>query len=143
MSELQFGLFEDFKGCTTLLVWSAGEGLSALEAAFRDLGDGAQQRLALHRAGWATPVQGEEVYLDVANDGSSSVSVDKTKHGVAIHCRCPSSRFLDFADMTAALVAAGSGHQYLEVAFEQPLQIMVSKGEYSRDVPIMVIAESS
>lgn len=143
MSELQFGLFEDFKGCTTLLVWSAGEGLPALEVAFRELGNGARQRLALHRAGWAKPVQNEEVYLDVAKDGSSSVSVEKSKHGVAIHCTCSSSRFLDFADMMAVLIEAGSGHQYLEVAFDQPLQIMVSKGEYTRDVPIMIVAERS
>ena len=40
MAVVQFGVFEEFKGQTMLLVWSDGAGMAELATQFRGMADG-------------------------------------------------------------------------------------------------------
>jgi hypothetical protein len=129
---LRFGVFEGFKGATTLLIWGDDEGIAHLRAVFGEFANGRRHAASLQEMPWATAIDGTRLNLRVARNGDDKMSVALA--GTHIDWKCSSEHFAESADKVAALLspACESGHQYLDTRGEA-LQVMVSKGEYAPD----------
>ena len=128
---LQVGFFEAFKlGWDTLLLWGDEDGLSRLLALLREVA-ASKHAVALHKLPWVLPLGGVEVELTAGR--RSDVRIQKA--GPAVEWFCTADDLRDHADRVASLIASSDGHQYLDSSSSvQPLQIMVSKGEYPADL---------
>ncbi len=69
MAVVQFGVFEEFKGQTTLLVWSDGAGVAKLATQLRDMADGRISTMEFGKLPWAHSGQSTEVTLRVVPPG--------------------------------------------------------------------------
>jgi hypothetical protein len=132
---LRFGVFEDFNGATTLLLWSAGDGLTELAALFTDLAEGRTGTTILDDLPWAEAVRGTDVRLGLASGHEGMLEVLPVAEGTEVHWHSPAMWFSAFADLVLALDAMPRGHQYLDVDWRQDVQVIISKGEYPRTWP--------
>ncbi len=85
MPKLHFGVFDDFKGARTLLLWGEDSGIAALQTVFRELADGARGTTGLHELGWAEGVRGTHLLLDLARAKSDeALRLTKADDGVDV-----------------------------------------------------------
>lgn len=136
MPMLQFGLFDDFKFERTLLVWGDRESLGRVEEAFRALADGCRESLAFEGLPRAISVDGTRVTAVTYPGGGSTLTVIHSGMTEVIELRCSTDIWQTFADQVQALrtIPGVVGHAYLDVSADQPIQLMVSIGEYSADL---------
>jgi hypothetical protein len=101
---LRFGVFDDFKGAMTLLIWGDKEQIAQLRDVFDELADGRRTVAALNDMPWAAPVGGARLDLSVAKDGRDEMLVTSS----AVSWRCSREHFAEFADKVAALLGPGA-----------------------------------
>jgi hypothetical protein len=132
---MRYGIFENLKGSTTLLIWG-NENLSHLAGLFRNLADQPGDNIRFEDVPWLAAVEKCSVTVTHADVGKGSLRISGTLPSVSVEFHATRGDLLDFADLVGVLAEARCthGHQYLEVSPSQPIQIIVSKGEYSPDL---------
>lgn len=120
---LKTGLFDDFKGAKTLLLWGDEEGMAALLVGLSALQN----------------PQGRPLLLDQGNIPLSICSVaapaswsNLRRHGDSLQWEC-SGAMLELAEDLVRPLIKGAGHQYLEVTGEAE-QVIISRDEYPADL---------
>lgn len=137
MPKLHFGIFDDFKGARTLLLWGEDSGIAALQTVFRELADGARGTTGLHEMVWAEGVRGTRLSPDLAQAKSDEVfRLTKADDGIDVTWISTRDKFLSYADLIAPLLdpSGPSCHQYLDSDRNFTFQIMVSRGEYPENL---------
>jgi hypothetical protein len=131
---LRFGVFDEFKGATTLLLWG-DDALPALRDLFRDLDAGKSRSVRLESLQWALPQGNCAVRITKVRDAAERVRVRRTSQRTKVELDLTRDELKRFADLIEPLIAGAIGHQYLDLDTpEQQLQIIVSKGEYPPDL---------
>jgi hypothetical protein len=130
--EVKFGLFKNFKGSDTLLIWGDAVGLTQLALVLRQLAVGKISSIPIHEVSWAKSARGTQLLLRVSAD-RGHMTVGGSNDEMLIDWACSRGMFDQFSDQVSSLLGAPSGHQYLEGQPDQPLQVMVSKGEYDKE----------
>lgn len=116
---LKAGVFDDFKGATTLLFWGDAEGMVSLRSNLDALRLGNGTEFAIDSpAGSVTIKEGE---------GSTLIS-----DGGALCWRCSRETVDLAADLTAPLVNQ-AGHQFLDVSGIAE-QVIIARDEYPADL---------
>jgi hypothetical protein len=135
VEKLRFGVFEEFKGDTTLLLWADDTGFAELLQLFRRLVDGNMSTVRLDEMPWAESVDGTSLQFSLVSAGNESMKVSPIEHGNWVDWRCSVEQFAEAADLVEVLArpSCKTGHQYLPTTPPHPLQVMVSKGEYGPD----------
>ncbi len=65
------------------------------------------------------------------------VILSETEGGPAVQLLCSKGRFAQLADQLRSLTTvSGAGHHYLYISPDQPLQIIVSAGEYPPEMHV-------
>ena len=128
--KLRFGVFERFKGSTTLLIWG-DTGLDKLEELFRGLATGRTRAVNLAKTGWAAAGGDCAVTFSPTDKAVSDVILRRTAGRCAVDCQLSREDLQRFSEQIEALNKSPNGHQYLDTKnVTLPVQIMVSKGEY-------------
>jgi hypothetical protein len=130
-----FGVLKDFKGGDTLLLCADDEGLTQLRAAFDALAGGQIEAIQMHQLPWAKALQGAILHFSRDTKRSGTMEYRNTPQGPEVHWSCSQGELGDFSAKLEALLSPSckNGHQYLDVYGYMPLQVIVSKGEYSPD----------
>jgi hypothetical protein len=138
VTHIHIGRFDRFKGGTTVLIEVDAAGLTTLVALVRSLVDGSQQRAEFHRLPAATAHGGVTLVGEVTQH---DLGLREVRHDEWIWCLSKTS-WEDRSDLLSGLEGATSGHQYLEGpksgrryldACTDPIQVIVSTGEYAED----------
>lgn len=134
MAMVHFGVFEDFKGWTTLLVWGDGAGMAELAALFRHMADGSTSTVQFEDLPWTHSVQGTQLRMSVVSPDSEGEELSQIGDKWLVEWRGLTEQFADSADVVEvrAPEQCTAGHQYLNT---RTFQFMVSKGEYPPDFP--------
>ena len=120
---LQAGLFTNFKGDDTLLLWEDADDISQLHTNLKTLRD---DTIPVLRVTGCT----DDSHLSIVtvNDGSWISELTRTNEGLRWTCSRP------VIEETEALVGAlcngTAGHQFIDVSGPLATQTIVSKGEY-------------
>ena len=120
---LQAGLFLDFKGTDTLLIWGDSEGIAALRAAMVALSRGDTSHIQ---------ISGDvdlSVSLIEASEGHSNLS----RLGRGLEWTCARRMFVEAEALLAEMNEVETGHHYFEVS-GLAAQVIVSKGEYPAEM---------
>lgn len=125
---MRIGVFDDFKGDRTLLFW--GQSPSDFQPLLSALDE-----ISVKRRGM-TPVvfHGSEaservtVVVGTAELGQGAVLIRRGREGPHIEVYCAHDTASAIADQVRSLDR--DGHHYLYFIQDQPIQIMVSVGEY-------------
>lgn len=128
---MRFGVFDDFKSARTLLVWTdVGSDLAPLVDSLDELAQGSRSTVQLDASLGAVAVGGAQVSIEVAS--REAVILRESREGPTVQLHCSRQGCSDLAAQLRSLVTPPHqvGHHYLDLAFDQPLQIMVSAGEY-------------
>ena len=132
---LRYGVFDDFKGWTTLLIWG-DRSLIQLAELFRDMAERRCFSILLNDVPWTRGEIGCSVRLSVTEQTGSALEIERSGQAISVNCDLRSDDLLGFAEKVAVLAASdGAGHNYLDVMGDRPIQIMVSKGEYPAGWP--------
>ncbi|MBP2276881.1 MULTISPECIES: hypothetical protein [Sphingomonas] len=116
---LKAGVFDDFKGATTLLLWGDAEGMVSLRSSLDALRFGNSTGFAIDGpAGTVTIKQGESSTL--------------TSDGGALCWRCSRETIDLAADLTAPLVSR-AGHHFLDVG-GMAERVIIARDEYPADL---------
>ena len=116
---LSAGIFDDFKGATTLLLWGDAEGMASLRSSIDAVRAGKSAKFAIDGpAGGLTIMQGEGSTL--ANDSG------------VLGWRCSRETMDLAADLTETLVNQ-AGHQFLDVSGLAE-QVIIARDEYPADL---------
>jgi hypothetical protein len=132
---LLFGVFDDFKGATTLLLWG-DDRLPDLRDLSRDLATGRLQSVDLEDLTW-TRTRGDcAVRISNTREAAHGLRLRRDGERTRVECGLANGELNRFADLIDALLPHPNGHQYLDLDVpDQPLQIIVSKGEYTEGYP--------
>jgi hypothetical protein len=130
-----FGVLENFKGGDTLLICADDEGLTHLRAAFDALAGGQIEAIQMDQSPWAKALRRTRFHLSRDTKRSGTMEFKNTLQGPDVHWSCSQGELGDFSAKLEPLLSptCESGHQYLDVYGYTPLQVIVSKGEYSPD----------
>ncbi len=103
---LKTGLFDDFKGAATLLIWGDEEGMTVLLAGLTAVRDGKRKDLT---------IDGVELPLTVcrSSGGEEPSSFREDENG--FRWQCSHETVALAADLVEPLATTGAGHQFLEV----------------------------
>lgn len=116
---LQAGLFPDFKGADSLLIWGDAEGIADFHIALLALSRGT--RLDLR-------ISGVDSNLLIKVSGAKRLS-EVTEAGDGLEWTCSCAQIDEAQGMVAGLDGASSGHHYIAVS-GLARQVIVSKAEY-------------
>ncbi len=135
---LQYGFFVSFKMADPMLLIWGDDCLSELADMFRGLGQRRLHAVRFDDEPWTHTEHGCSVVFNLASGNHSVLRLCGTCQITSIHCDLTSEDLFRFAEQVEALAAhdCKAGHQYLDVLGEQPIQLMVSKGEYSIGWPL-------
>jgi hypothetical protein len=130
-----FGVFKNFKGRDTLLICADDEGLTHLRAVFNALARGQIESVQMDQLPWAKALQGARLHFSRDTERSGTMEFKTTLQGPDVHWSYSQGELGDFSEKLESLLSPNckSGHQYLDVYGYMPLQVIVSKGEYSPD----------
>jgi hypothetical protein len=132
---MRFGVFDDFKSERTLLVWTdVGGELKPLVDGLDELARGPRTTIRLDASLGAGAVGGAQVSIEVASQ--DAVILREDCEGPTVQLRCSRASCSELADQLRGLVTPPYqvGHHYLDLTADQPVQIMVSAGEYPADL---------
>jgi hypothetical protein len=126
---LRFGIFNNFKGCDTILLWGDAIGFERLQAIFQEFASGARHSVALQEMTWAEAVRGARLHIELRSRWATA-NIDLA--AATVTWRCSVEEFSDNAEQLATLISpsCAGGHQYLDYQENPALQIIASKGEY-------------
>lgn len=129
---LHFGFFENFSGSDSLLIWGDAEELTNLHILFGEFAKGKRNAASLNEMPWAESVDGTLVNLQCVSDRDQGIDAHETATRRVINWRCSAGQFAEFENKVAVLIVPMSkaGHHYLDQSGDQPIQIIVSQGEY-------------
>ena len=113
---LQAGLFPDFKGADTLLLWGDAQGIAELREAIA----------ALSRGDAAT-ITVSELSISTSENSEQLSSLSRVCDG--LRWVCPFSVLVESEGLIAGLDEASSGHQFIDITGLVD-QVIVSKNEY-------------
>lgn len=113
---LNVGVFDDFKGARTLLLWGDKNGMAELHEGLTSLRDGACNVFA---------VDADDIPLLVAATKGPPV-VRATETG--LRWDCPQDTLELAVDLVEPLLD-GTGHQYIDTE-GTAVQVMIARGEY-------------
>jgi hypothetical protein len=116
---LQAGLFRDFKGADSLLIWGDAEGIADLHTALSALFGGVRSDLR---------ISGPDGNLLIKVTGAGRHSTLKESDG-GLEWTCSRTMIDEAEGLVAGLEAASSGHQYIDLS-GLARQVIVSKAEY-------------
>ena len=120
---LKAGIFDDFKGATTLLLWGDEEGVASLFSGLSDLKDGKRTELAVEGPGPVLTVR-------MKGEGTGSSTLGRSAGGLRWEC---SPDILKLAcDLTEPLLKS-VGHQFLDVDGLAE-QVVIARDEYPADL---------
>jgi hypothetical protein len=126
---MRSAIFEDFKSAKTLLIWGSSDELIPLVNALDDLAQGRRDSAVLDRQLGAKVVESTIVTIVAARHDAVRYRMDTD--GTDVQLLCSRGKCSELADLLRPLVRAGAaGHHYLDLTIDQPLQIIVSAGEY-------------
>ena len=120
---LNAGVFDDFKGATTLLLWGDEDGMAALFAGLSALREGKRNELA---------IEGADTRLTVrsASDRTEWSTLRKEEGGVCWEC---SHDTIELATDLVEPLLRGAGHQFLDVTGLAE-QVIIARDEYPPDL---------
>jgi hypothetical protein len=127
---MRFGIFDGFKSERTLLVWTdIGSDLAPLVDSLDELVRGSRTIIHLDTLG-AEAVGGVKVSIEAADQ--EAVILRESREGSTVQLYCSRERCGELSVQLRSLATPPCqvGHHYLDLAVDQPLQIMVSAGEY-------------
>jgi len=120
---LQAGLFSNFKGADSLLIWGDPEGVTDLRVALSALARGVKSTLRINGVD-------DDLWIKVS-DADVRSELKRSPGGLEWICSCATM------DETEALVTgleiASSGHQYIAIS-GLARQVIVSKAEYPAEL---------
>jgi hypothetical protein len=134
---LRCRIFDDFKaGRPTLLIWG-DKSLKCLAGLLRDLTKPDSPVARFEDMPWISGEAGSSVVINPASQLIGTLRITRAGSSVLVHCELTRGVLLEFADRIDVLAAPNclAGRQYLDVSEEQPIQIVVSKGEYPSNWP--------
>jgi len=120
---LKAGVFDDFKGATTLLLWGDEEGMAVLLAGFSALREGNGNKFA---------IDGTDNRLTVcpASGKTEWSTVQSEESGFRWEC---SHDTLELAVDLIEPLLRGAGHQFLDVSGLAE-QVIIARDEYPADL---------
>ena len=132
---LRFGVFDDFKGGATLLLWGDTEGLTELHGVLRSLADRQISVAELNQLCCGRPVDGTRVQLRTARAPDEVMTVRRLAGAAEVEWPLTTERLTEAAKLLEPLMkpGCGTGHQYLPTTGRDALQVIISKGEYGAD----------
>ena len=119
---LKAGVFDDFKGATTLLLWGDGEGMARLFSDLSAISEGKSGELILDGPG--APLR---ICLDQRGSSTLRQSEDR------LHWECSADTLKLACDLTAPLLTTRAGHQFLDVDGLAE-QVIIARDEYPADL---------
>jgi hypothetical protein len=132
---LLFGVFDGFKGATTLLLWG-DDRLPDLRDLSRHLATGRSPAIDLEDIIWARAPGDCAVRISHTREAAHGLRQRRDGEQTRVECGLTNVELNRFADLIDALLPHPNGHQYLDLDVpDQPLQIIVSKGEYTEGYP--------
>jgi hypothetical protein len=120
---LQAGIFTNFKGADTLLVWGEADDINHLHTSLRALRDDPERVIIV-------PGCTADSHLSIiaVNDRHRISELTRTNEGLFWTCSRP---VIDEAEaLVGALRDATAGHQFVDVSGPLATTAMVAKGEY-------------
>ena len=114
---LKAGVFDDFKGATTLLLWGDREGMASLLTGFSALRDGSRDEFAIDGP------QGDLIVRSTLAQGSA-LRAEANR----LNWSCSPETVELAADLVEPLLH-GPGHQFLDVSGLAE-QVIISRDEY-------------
>lgn len=120
---LNAGVFDDFNGATSLLVWGDEEGMAALSAGLMALRDGNHNE-------WV--IDGADTHLTVCSTSREKGCSKLRNEEDGVRWECSH----DTIELAAALVEPllrGAGHQFLDVT-GLAVQLIIARDEYPADL---------
>ena len=136
LPKLQFGMFDNFKGARTLLLWGDTSGIATLQEIFRDLSSGARNVADLHEIEWAEGRPHTGLILQrVKTTPEVAMNLHETAGTTSIVWKATREEFGLYSELIAPLgdTSCTAGHQYLGTDQNFPIQVIVSTGEYPDD----------
>ena len=121
---LKAGVFDDFKGATTLLIWGDEEGITSLFAGLCALRDGKRKDLA---------VDGLHTSLRVCSASHRGEWSTLRKEESGLRWECSHDTIGLAMDLVETLLDDGAGHQFLHV-HGLAEQVMIARDEYPADL---------
>lgn len=128
---LQLGLFENFKGRKTLLIWG-DKALGQFQATLLGLAESDVTSISLHERPWVAAKDGLQVLLTI--QATDHVELSQDDDGPIVKWHGSRRHFSEVADKIAPLLKHGTGHQYVDFWDDPQFQIIISKGEYPADL---------
>lgn len=119
---LNAGVFDNFKGAATLLLWGDGEGMASLLSNFAALRDGSRTEFGIDGPNGAVTVC----------TGSDTKNSTLRAVGDEYRWDCPSEVIAIAADLIEPLLQE-SGHQFLDVTGLAE-RVIISRDEYPADM---------
>lgn len=120
---LNAGVFDDFKGATTLLLWGNEEGMAVLFAGLSALRDG-------NRNEWV--IDGADTRLTMCSASRETERSELQKEEAGVRWACSRDTFGLAADLVEPLLH-GAGHQFLDVTGLAE-QVIIARDEYPADL---------
>ncbi len=120
---LNVGLFDDFKGAKTLLLWGDAEGMAAFAAGLSALRNQPGRDLLLDEG---------TIRLSVCSVAAPAHWSNLTRETEGFRWECSGSTLQHAEDVVRPLIH-GAGHQYLEVTGEAQ-QVFIPRDEYPPDL---------
>lgn len=128
---MRCALFAAFKGARTLLLWGEAPDLVTLENAFRQLERAELPEIVVGNLAGTPTANSVQVRFVIAHSENQAILIQETPDGRELEFRFRQERYGAFAAQMGPLRHAGAPrHCYLDVGLDQPLQVMVSFGEY-------------
>jgi hypothetical protein len=134
---LRYGIFKNFKWADTMLLIWGDECLHQLADLLRDVAHQRCSALRFDDVPWMHSEDGCSVILKLADNARSTQCLVGSGRTASVHCDLIGEDLLRFAEQVDVLAApdCSAGHQYLDLLGDQPVGLMVSKGEYANGWP--------
>jgi hypothetical protein len=120
---LNAGVFDDFKGAATLLLWGDEEGMAALFSGLSDLREGQRNELAIDGAD-------TQVTVRSASDRTQWSTLRNEEGGVCWEC---SQDMIELATDLIEPLLRRAGHQFLDVTGLAE-QVIIARDVYPPDL---------
>jgi hypothetical protein len=132
---LAFGFFRAFKGDDTLLIWGDDD-FDKLRDSFGHLADSPMDSLSFEDTGYLKPAGPCSVTVSCTGTKPGGLTVTIQNFSVIVTCGLTQNQLRDFSGKIGYLASNKDvvAHQYLDIQSPQPFQIIVSRGEYPKDL---------
>jgi hypothetical protein len=116
---LQAGLFPNFKGADSLVIWGDSEGIADLRVALSALAQGTKSNLQINGPD-------DDLWIKISNASDRSKLM---RSAVGLEWTCTVATMVEAEGLVEGLEKASSGHQYVAIS-GLARQVIISKSEY-------------